>query len=119
MTKKHLLLSLGLLGWLAAPGPLAASSIVNLGRDRAIEDCSACHQVTAHQKRPSPVADPDNEEWVAAPTFAEVALKYQGRDRELRAFIRTPDHPMKEQEFLETDLNAIVAYIHSLAKKHW
>jgi len=101
---------------LAAPANLAASP-VDLGKDRAIEDCSACHQITASQKPPPPVADPDYDEWVVAPTFRQIALKYNGHERELRAFILTPDHPMKEQEFLDTDLNAIIAYINSLAKK--
>ena len=90
---------------------------MHLGKNCAVEDCSACHQVTAGQKPPAPVADPDAEEWVPAPAFSRIASKYKGRDRELRAFILTPDHPMKEQEFLDSDLNAIVAYIHSLAKK--
>lgn len=102
---------------LAAPANLAASP-VDLGKDRAIEDCSACHQVTASQKPPPPVADPDYDEWVVAPTFRQIAVKYKGREPELRAFILVPDHPMKEQEFLDSDLNAIIAYIDSLAKPH-
>ncbi len=118
MTQRYSLPSLVVFVCLTASNSLAASPIVNLGRDRAIEDCSACHQVTSNQKPPAPVADPDNAEWVSAPSFAEIAAKYIGRDRELRACIVTPDHPMKEQEFLASDLNAITAYIHSLAKKH-
>jgi hypothetical protein len=45
-------------------------------------------------------------------------MKYEGQEKELRAFIKAPSHPMKEQEFLEVDLNAIVAYIESV-QKNW
>jgi mono/diheme cytochrome c family protein len=117
MTAKYPFPALALFLGLVIGQNATASTLLNLGRDRAIEDCSACHQVTASQKVPSPVADPDNEEWVPAPSFAQVAEKYKGHERELRAFIVTPDHPMKEQEFLDTDLKAIIAYINSLAKK--
>jgi mono/diheme cytochrome c family protein len=117
MTAKYTTALVLVLGF-AAPHIAAASSLIDLGRNRAVEDCSACHQVTAGQKAPAPVADPENEEWVPAPSFAQVAEKYKGHERELRAFIVTPDHPMKEQEFLDTDLNAIIAYINSLPKRH-
>jgi mono/diheme cytochrome c family protein len=92
---------------------------VDLGKDRAIESCSACHQVTADQKLPAPVPNPDQLEMVAAPSFASIAAAYEGKDRELRAFIKTPQHPMKEQQFLDSDLDAIIAYIHSVDNQRW
>ncbi|HWA30152.1 MAG TPA: c-type cytochrome [Rhizomicrobium sp.] len=103
------------------PASAAATDQIALGRDRAIESCSACHQVTGAQKPPEPVSDPDRMESVAAPSFAAIAAKYKDRDAELRAFIKAPEHPMKEQQFLESDLGAIAAYIHSLqdSKASW
>jgi len=110
-----LVASLLLVGVLPA---VATPSEVALGRDRAIEGCSSCHQVTRTQKQPAPVSDPDQMTLVQAPNFAQISRKYQGNDRALRAFITAPDHPMKEQQFLQSDLTAIVAYIHS-ARKNW
>jgi hypothetical protein len=52
------------------------------------------------------------------PSFLAISVKYEGQEKELRAFIKASAHPMKEQGFLETDLNAIVAYIES-AQKNW
>jgi len=75
--------------------------------------------VTADQKLPAPVPNPDQLEMVVAPSFASIAVAYKGKDRELRAFIRTPQHPMKEQQFLDSDLDAIVAYIHSVDNQRW
>lgn len=103
-------------------GPAGArTDEVALGHDRAIESCSSCHQVTPEQKPPKPVSNSDEMELVSAPNFAQIAIKYEGHDGELRAFIRAPRHPMKEQQFLDSDLNAIVAYIHSLSnsKSAW
>ena len=85
------------------------------GRRLAIEACSACHQVTAHQPRPTPVGNPDTNEYVAAPSFADIAAKFRHNEPGLRAFILAPDHPMREQTFLPRDLNDIVAYIGSRA----
>jgi cytochrome c551/c552 len=104
---------------LMAPNLLAASALVDLGKDRAIESCSACHQVTRDQKVPAPVPNPEQLELVVAPSFASIAAAYEGKDAQLRAFIRRPQHPMKEQQFLDSDLDAIVAYIHSLDKQRW
>ena len=85
------------------------------GRHLAIEACAACHKVTAGQKQPAPVADPDGGDSIAAPSFFAIAAKF-GRDKpSLRAFILAPAHPMREQTFLPRDLNDIVAYIGSRA----
>ncbi len=83
------------------------------GRRLAIEACSACHQVTANQPRPTPVGNPDTNEYVAAPAFAVIAVKFRHNEPGLRKFILAPDHPMREQTFLPQDLDDIVAYIRS------
>jgi len=91
---------------------------VELGRERAVAYCSACHQVTKEQAQPAPVPYPEENADVVTPSFHAIAIKYEGRETELREFIKAPAHPMKEQEFLKEDLDAIVAYIRS-ADKHW
>jgi mono/diheme cytochrome c family protein len=95
----------------------AGSGNPTRGRALAIEDCSACHQVTAQQSVPPTVRDPDADENIAAPTFATIGRKYAGDSRALRAFIVEPHYPMREQEFLPRDLDDIVAYIQSLHAK--
>ena len=84
------------------------------GRPLAIEDCAACHQVTADQKPPAPVLDPDLREQIVAPSFAAMSEKYAGNRAGLRNFIHQPQYPMREQQFLPQDLDDIVAYIQSL-----
>jgi len=85
------------------------------GKRLAIEACSACHQVTGRQTRPTPVADPDTAEAVAAPPFSAIGGKFRHDPAALRAFILAPNHPMREQRFVPRDLDDIVAYIRSLA----
>ena len=97
---------------------LADSKEIALGRERAIEYCSGCHQVTRQQARPEPVPFPEENARVVTPSFLAISMKYEGQEKELRAFIKAPAHPMKEQEFLEADLNAIVAYIEGV-QKNW
>ena len=96
----------------------ANSNEVEMGRERAIESCSGCHQVTAQQPQPSPVPFPEENALVVPPSFEAISLKYDGHEEELRAFVLAPDHPMKEQQFLPIDLNAIIAYIKK-AKDWW
>lgn len=84
------------------------------GRTLAIEACSACHQVTETQPASTPILNPDTLEHVAAPSFVEIARKYGHNTKALRAFVRAPAHPMREQQFLPHDLDAIVVYIRSL-----
>jgi mono/diheme cytochrome c family protein len=91
---------------------------IALGRERAIEACSGCHQVTRAQTFPKPVPYPEENSRVATPSFAAISVKYKDHDKELRAFIKAPAHPMKEQQFLDADLDAIVAYI-GYAGDHW
>ena len=119
MRQQYLPLCTALFLCVAVPNPAIASPLVDLGKDRAVESCSACHQVTADQKLPALVPNPDQLEMVAAPSFASIAAAYEGKDRELCAFIRAPQHPMKEQQFLDYDLDAIVAYIHSVDHQRW
>ncbi len=102
----------------AGMGTARAASPSENGRDLAIQGCSACHQVTADQKRPGPVFDPDQATTVAPPSFAEIASKYRGRESALRRFILDPKHPMPEQEWDGRDLRAVVVYIQSLDARH-
>ena len=88
------------------------------GRTLAIQACSACHQVTETQSPSRPVFNPDTPEHVAAPSFVEISRKYGKNTAALRAFIRTPAHPMREQQFLPRDLDLIVVYIRSLDPRH-
>lgn len=117
MIRKCLLLA-SLLLLCTAQAALADTKEIALGRERSLEYCSGCHQVTHQQPRPEPVPFPEEDARVVTPSFLAISVKYEGRERELRAFIKAPAHPMKEQEFLESDLNAIVAYINS-AEKNW
>jgi mono/diheme cytochrome c family protein len=103
----------GLVGAANARPPVIAE-----GRTLAIHACSACHQVTETQSPSSPVFNPDTLEHVAAPSFVEIARKYGKNTAALRAFIRTPAHPMREQQFLPHDLDLIVVYIKSLEPRH-
>jgi cytochrome c551/c552 len=96
---------------LAYPADLA-----NEGRGLAVDGCSACHQVTPRQKRPEPVFDPDQARSVPAPSFAAIARKYHGRPAALARFIRDPKHPMREGDWDERDLEAVVAFIQSLSR---
>lgn len=99
--------------------PAYAASLVQEGRQDAIEDCSVCHRVTEHQKPPSTVLNPEEARRVEAPSFEVIARRYAGRPAALARFIRAPLHPMREQQFLPRDLEAIVRYIGSLRKERW
>jgi mono/diheme cytochrome c family protein len=103
------ILSCGLSAKVSAHAPVAA-----LGRTLSIQACSACHQVTYSQAPSTPVLNPDTLEHVMAPSFAQISRKYGADTNSLRAFIRAPRHPMREQKFLPHDLDAIVVYIRSL-----
>lgn len=117
MSSKYLLL-LSLLLLCTAQAAFADSKEIALGRERAIEYCSGCHRVTRQQSQPEPVPFPEENAGVVTPSFLAISVKYEDQEKELRAFIKAPAHPMKEQEFLEADLNAIVAYIESV-QKNW
>jgi mono/diheme cytochrome c family protein len=107
------------LGWLllaAALGlgarPLPAAED---GKALAQQYCSACHQVTKEQALPPNVVvdTGTGPEEFEAPTFGTIA----GKDRseaELRDRILHPYYPMREQQFVPEELDAIVAYILAL-----
>jgi hypothetical protein len=100
---------------IAAPPPLfAAQGTVEDGRALAVEACSACHQVAPSQKRPPPVANPDEGSRIQAPTFAMIAARCE-LEGDLRAQIANPHYPMREQMFAEMDLDSLARYIRSLA----
>ena len=94
-------------------GAQAATGVPE-GRVIAVEACSACHQVLPDQKPPPPVFDRDEDRNVPAPSFADIARKYRGKPRQLRAFITAPLHPMREQDWDRVDLDAVADYIGSL-----
>lgn len=95
--------------------PASAADAVR-GRRLAIEDCSACHKVTAEQIQPAAVLDRDSAEHIVAPPFADIGRKYAADSKALRSFIHAPSYPMPEQQFLPRDFDDIVAYIQSLPR---
>jgi mono/diheme cytochrome c family protein len=97
-------------GALAAP----ASASPEAGKALAIEACGACHQVIPTQKRPAPVANPDEGVPTQAPTFTAIAERCASADQ-LRAKIANPHYPMREQALGALDLDSLAAYIRSLA----
>jgi hypothetical protein len=108
-----------LLFLLASVMPCFAANLIDEGRQDAVADCSACHRVTADQRPPAPVPDPDEIHDVLAPSFDVIARRYAGKRAALRAIIQAPRHPMREQQFLKRDLTAITEYIGSLRSQDW
>ena len=102
--------------WLGAAGAAEAAGDVRLGRGIAIEACSACHKVSAGQMRPAPVLDPDEGVSTAAPDFTVIARKYARRPKALRRYIQAPVHPMREQLWDGEDLDAVVAFVQTMAR---
>jgi mono/diheme cytochrome c family protein len=97
----------------AEAGP-APSTQAYEGREIALDACSACHKVTHSQKTPPQVPNPEELTWVTAPTFAEIARKHGMDQVYLRKAITDPKHPMREQEWKSSDLDAAVAYFRYL-----
>jgi mono/diheme cytochrome c family protein len=104
----------GLLWSAMATASASPANRVAEGRAIAIDACSACHQVTNRQKPPAPVPNPDELTLVAAPSFAQIARDHGADEAYLRDAITAPKHPMREQEWRQDDLNAVIAYIRSL-----
>jgi len=98
---------------LAAGGAAAATQEdeVAAGKSPAMGVCSACHQVAPEQTPPKPVYDPDARNRVAAPAFAAIARDPRKDGVYIRAILRQPHAPMKEQAIDAADADAIVAYI--------
>src|SRR3954464_14869049 len=80
----------------ALPAPLFADTVA-AGREVALQACSACHQVGPGDPAPPPVRDADERRGVRAPPFAEIARDRRKDAVYLRAIIRSPHSPMKEQ----------------------
>jgi mono/diheme cytochrome c family protein len=85
------------------------------GRSLAQQYCSACHQVTKEQALPPNVVvdTGTGPEEFEAPSFAAIARKDRG-EAALRDRILHPYYPMREQQFVPEELDAIVAYILAL-----
>ena len=86
------------------------------GRWLAQEYCAACHRTAEDQPQPPAVAFDTGSgiEEVAAPSFARIAARVDRGEAELRRLILVPHYPMREQQFLPDELDAILAYILSL-----
>src|SRR5262245_24844344 len=85
------------------------------GKALAQEYCSACHRVTPEQAQPPDVAvdTGSGTETYPAPSFARIA-RTDRTEVQLRDRITNPHYPMREQQFIPEELDAIVAYILSL-----
>lgn len=86
------------------------------GKTLAQQYCAACHRVTREQAQPPDVAvdTGTGTETFQAPNFARIAARPTLSEAYLRARITNPHYPMREQEFIPEELDAIVAYILSL-----
>ena len=93
----------------------AARASIEAGKALAIEACSACHQVIPTQKKPAPVASPDEGVPVQAPTFAAIAALCLPADQ-LRLKIASPHYPMREQMFSGMDLE-FFGCLHRLSER--
>jgi len=93
----------------------AAGLTADEGKSLAQQYCAACHRVAREQDQPPDVTvdTGTGTETFQAPSFARIAGA--GRtEAELRARITNPHYPMREQQFIPEELDAIVAYILSL-----
>ena len=114
MAKRYLQMTAAALLCLLVPGGARASGSVEAGKALAIEACGACHQVIPTQKRPAPVANPDEGVPTQAPTFSAIAGLCMPADA-LRERVANPHYPMRAQVLDSLDLDSLAAYISSLA----
>ncbi len=86
------------------------------GKSLAQQYCSACHRVTQEQAQPPDVVvdTGSGPETFQAPNFARIAARTDRTEAQLRERILNPHYPMREQQFIPEELDAIVAYILSL-----
>jgi mono/diheme cytochrome c family protein len=86
------------------------------GRSLAQQYCSACHRVTREQAQPPDVVVDTGSatETFQAPSFARIAARPDRTEAQLRERILNPHYPMREQQFIPEELDAIVAYLLSL-----
>ena len=98
-------------GAVAAAGLTAAD-----GKSLAQQYCTACHRVTQEQAQPPDVVvdTGSGPETFQAPSFARIATRSDRTEAELRERILNPHYPMRAQQFIPEELDAIVAYILSL-----
>jgi len=96
----------------AAAGGLTAAD----GKSLAQQYCTACHRVTQEQAQPPDVVvdTGSGPETFQAPSFGRIAARPDRTEAHLRARILNPHYPMREQQFIPEELDAIVAYILSL-----
>jgi mono/diheme cytochrome c family protein len=94
-----------------AAGPTAAD-----GKSLAQQYCTACHRVTQEQAQPPDVVvdTGTGPETFQAPSFARIATRPDRTEAQLRERILNPHYPMRAQQFIPEELDAIVAYILSL-----
>jgi mono/diheme cytochrome c family protein len=86
------------------------------GKSLAQQYCSACHRVTQEQAQPPDVVvdTGSGPETFQAPNFARIAARTDRTEAQLRERILNPHYPMRAQQFIPEELDAIVAYILSL-----
>lgn len=94
----------------------AAGLTVADGKSLAQQYCTACHRVAKEQARPPDVVvdTGSGPETFQAPSFARIAARPDRTESQLRERILNPHYPMREQQFIPEELDAIVAYILSL-----
>jgi mono/diheme cytochrome c family protein len=100
----------------ACAGTAAAGLTAADGKSLAQQYCTACHRVTKEQAQPPDVVvdtgtGPDTFQ---APSFARIAARADRTEAQLRERILNPHYPMRAQQFIPEELDAIVAYILSL-----
>ena len=99
-----------------AGGSAAAGLTAADGKALAQQYCTACHRVTKEQAQPPDVvADTGTgPETFQAPSFARIAARPDRTEAQLRERILNPHYPMRAQQFIPKELDAIIAYILSL-----
>ena len=102
----------------AAHGDPAAAADLTAADGKALAQqyCTACHRVTQEQAQPPDVVvdTGSGPETFQAPSFARIAARPDRTEAQLRERILNPHYPMRAQQFIPEELDAIVAYILSL-----
>ena len=94
----------------------AADPTAAAGKSLAQQYCTACHRVTREQAQPPDVVVDTGTglETFQAPSFARIAARPDRTEAQLRERILNPHYPMRAQQFIPAELDAIVAYFLSL-----
>jgi mono/diheme cytochrome c family protein len=100
---------------IAAPAQAAGLTAAE-GKALAQQYCSACHRVAREQAQPPDVVVDTGSapETFQAPSFGRIAARADRTEAQLRERILNPHYPMREQQFIPEELDAIVAYLLSL-----